>query len=113
VVIEAAGYSEAFEDAVKLTAVGGITVTVSLPHQGACAQVSPAVLTGEARTLMGSYLGSAVPSRDIPTYVQMWREGRLPIEQLVSSTIRLEEINEAMDALEQGRALRQVIVFDA
>ena len=72
VVIEAAGYAEAFEQAVKLTSVGGITVTVSLPHQNACAAISPAVLTGEARTLIGSYLGSAVPSRDIPTYVEMW-----------------------------------------
>ena len=61
---------------------------------------------------MGSYLGSAVPSRDIPTYVEMWREGRLPVEQLISHKIRLDEINSAMDALEQGRALRQVIVFD-
>jgi alcohol dehydrogenase len=112
VVIEAAGYAEAFEQAVKLTSVGGITVTVSLPHQTACAAIAPAVLTGEARTLIGSYLGSAVPSRDIPTYVKMWREGRLPIEQLVSAKIRLDEINAAMDALEQGRALRQVIVFD-
>ena len=112
VVIEAAGYAEAFELAVKLTSVGGITVTVSLPHQNSCAAISPAVLTGEARTLMGSYLGSAVPSRDIPTYVEMWRDGRLPVEQLMSPKIRLDEINSAMDALEQGRALRQVIVFD-
>jgi alcohol dehydrogenase len=112
VVIEAAGYADAFELAVKLTSVGGITVTVSLPHQSACAAISPAVLTGEARTLMGSYLGSAVPSRDIPTYVEMWREGRLPVEQLISAKIRLDDINAAMDALEQGRELRQVIVFD-
>ena len=112
VVIEAAGYADAFELAVKLTSVGGITVTVSLPHQSACAAISPAVLTGEARTLMGSYLGSAVPSSDIPTYVEMWREGRLPVEQLISAKIRLDDINAAMDALEQGRELRQVIVFD-
>jgi alcohol dehydrogenase len=42
----------------------------------------------------------------------MWREGRLPVEQLISAKIRLDDINAAMDALEQGRELRQVIVFD-
>jgi alcohol dehydrogenase len=61
---------------------------------------------------MGSYLGSAVPSRDIPAYVELWRQGKLPIEELISSRIKLEDINAAMDALEQGAALRQVILFD-
>ena len=53
-----------------------------------------------------------MPSRDIPRYAQMWREGRLPVEQLISSRIRLDEINDAMDQLADGKAIRQVIMFD-
>ncbi|NIZ91253.1 alcohol dehydrogenase catalytic domain-containing protein [Kineococcus rubinsiae] len=110
VVVEAAGNVRAFETAVQLTAPGGTTVTVGLPAPGARAQVAPLGLTAEARTIVGSYLGSAVPARDIPTYVRLWREGRLPVEQLVSATIGLEDLNEAMDTLADGLAVRQLVV---
>lgn len=111
VVIEAAGAARAFETAVALTAPGGTTVTVGLPAPDARASISPLVLTAEARTIVGSYLGSAVPSRDIPRYVELWRAGRLPLERLVSSRIRLDEIDEAMDRLAAGGELRQLITF--
>jgi alcohol dehydrogenase len=111
VVIEAAGNARAFETALAATAPGGRTVTVGLPAPDARASISPLLLTAEARTVVGSYLGSAVPSRDIPLFAQLWREGKLPVEKLISSRIRLDELNEAMDALAEGRALRQLIVF--
>ena len=112
VVIEAAGNARAFETAVQLTDIGGTTVTVGLPSPDARASVAPLGLTAEARTIVGSYLGSAVPQRDIPTYAQLWREGKLPVEALISSHIALEDINEAMDQLADGKAIRQVIIFD-
>jgi alcohol dehydrogenase len=111
VVIEAAGAARAFETALALTAPGGTTVTVGLPAPDARASVSPLVLTAQARTIVGSYLGSAVPSRDIPLFVDLWRSGRLPLERLVSSRIRLDELNEAMDRLAGGSELRQLISF--
>lgn len=109
VVIEAAGHPRALETAFAITSPGGRTVTVGLPHPDARASLSPAVMTGEARTIIGSYLGSAVPARDIPTYAQMWLSGSLPVEALISSHIRLDQINAGMDALQQGRAMRQII----
>jgi len=112
VVIEAAGHPRAFETAVLLTAPGGITVTVGLPAPDARSNISPMAITAEARTIVGSYLGSAVPSRDIPTFEQLWREGRLPVEELISSRIGIGEINEAMDFLSDGHGIRQVVVFD-
>ncbi|MCD0453434.1 alcohol dehydrogenase catalytic domain-containing protein [Actinocorallia sp. API 0066] len=112
IVVEAAGHPKAFETAVRITAPGGTTVTVGLPAPGATSAIEPLVLTAEARTIVGSYLGSAVPSRDIPIYARMWREGRLPVEELISSRIRLSEINEAMDTLADGLAIRQIITFD-
>lgn len=111
VVIEAAGAVRAFETALALTAPGGTTVTVGLPPADATANVSPLLLTAEARTIIGSYLGSAVPERDIPGYVDLWRAGRLPLERLVSSRIRLDDLPESMDRLAAGTELRQLITF--
>jgi alcohol dehydrogenase len=111
VVVEAAGNARAFEAAVAATAPGGRTVTVGLAHPDARAAISPLSLVAEARTVIGSYLGSAVPTRDIPVFAQWWREGRLPVEALVSSTIGLDDLNRAMDELAAGRAVRQVVQF--
>lgn len=111
VVIEAAGNARAFETAVALTDVGGTTVTVGLPAPTDTSTVAPLLITAEARTIIGSYLGSAVPARDIPMFAQMWREGRLPVESLISSTVALADINAAMDDLADGKAIRQIILF--
>jgi alcohol dehydrogenase len=113
VVIEAAGHPAALESAIGLTAPGGRTVTVGLPRPDARISVSPLGFVAEGRSLIGSYLGSSVPARDIPRFVEMWRSGRLPVESLVSSTITLDEINEGMDQLADGQAVRQIIEFDA
>jgi alcohol dehydrogenase len=111
VVIEAAGHPAALETAIALTAPGGRTVTVGLPRPDARITVSPLGFVAEGRSLIGSYLGSAVPSRDIPRFVELWRAGRLPVESLVSSTITLDDINAGMDELAEGRAVRQIIDF--
>ena len=112
VVIEAAGHPAALETAVGLTAPGGRTITVGLPRPDARISVSPLGFVAEGRSLIGSYLGSAVPARDIPRFVELWRSGRLPVEALVSSTITLDGINAAMDQLADGLAVRQVISFE-
>lgn len=110
-VIEAAGHPRALEDAIALTKPGGITVTVGLPAPGQSVTIDPLALTAEGRSIIGSYLGSAVPANDIPIYEDLWRSGQLPVESLVSDTIPLEEINRAMDTLDSGNALRQIITF--
>ncbi|MFE7566780.1 alcohol dehydrogenase catalytic domain-containing protein [Streptomyces sp. NPDC057539] len=112
VVIEAAGNARALETAVELTGPGGRTVTVGLPAPDARSSISPLGLVAQGRTIIGSYLGSAVPARDIPVFVERWRAGRLPMEELVSSRITLNDINEALDELASGRAVRQIITFD-
>jgi len=109
VVIEAAGHPAALEAAIGLTGPGGRTVTVGLPRPDARISVSPLGFVAEGRSLIGSYLGSAVPARDVPRFVALWRSGRLPVEALVSSTIGLDEINAGMDELADGKAVRQVI----
>lgn len=111
VVIEAAGNPRAFETAVLATSAGGTTVTVGLPAPTAMASISPLGLVAGSRSIVGSYQGSAVPERDIPRYVDLWRAGRLPVEKLISSRIALDDINSAMDELAEGRAIRQLIEF--
>ncbi|MCV7382982.1 alcohol dehydrogenase catalytic domain-containing protein [Mycolicibacter longobardus] len=111
VVIEAAGHPAALQTAIDVTAPGGRTITVGLPPPDARISLSPLALVAEGRSLIGSYLGSAVPARDIPRFVELWRSGRLPVERLVSSTVPLEQINEAMDQLADGTAVRQIITF--
>lgn len=111
-VIEAAGNARAFETAVAVTAPGGRTVTVGLPAPDARASVSPLGLVAEGRTIIGSYLGSAVPPRDIPVFIDRWRAGTLPVEDLISSRIGLDDINPALDELAEGRAVRQLVMFD-
>ena len=112
VVIEAVGHPRAVETAVDLTAAGGRTVCVGLPRPDARINLSPLGFVAEGRSLIGSYLGSAVPSREIPHFVGLWRAGRLPVESLVSSTITLDDINAGMDQLADGKAVRQIISFD-
>lgn len=111
VVIEAAGSPQGLETAIALTDVGGTTITVGLPAPNARISVSPTELVAEGRSLVGSYLGSSVPSRDIPRFIDLWRAGRLPVERLISSHLQLQDINTAMDRLAQGSALRQVITM--
>jgi alcohol dehydrogenase len=112
-VIEAAGSARAFETAVTITATGGRTVSVGLPPVDARAAISPLTLVAEAREIIGSYLGSSVPSRDIPRFERLWREGRLPLHELITARIELDDINHAMDELASGRAIRQLIEFPA
>ncbi|MGX1591785.1 alcohol dehydrogenase catalytic domain-containing protein [Glutamicibacter sp. NPDC055491] len=109
IVIEAAGHPRAFETALQATGVGGTLVTVGLPAPGAMSSIEPLGLTAGARTIIGSYMGSALPKKDIPYYEQLWRSGKLPVEKLVE-TRPLAEVNDALDALAEGRSVRQVLL---
>ena len=62
--------------------------------------------------MKGSYIGTAVPSRDVPRYIELYRRGRLPVDRLMTGRLRLDDINEGFDRLHAGEAVRQVIVFD-
>lgn len=110
-VVEAAGHPAALTTAWRITQAGGTTCTVGLPAPGQTIEVDPLMLTSQARTLIGSYLGSSVPEQDIPIYERLWREGKLHAEKLISSKIQLDQVNEAMDELAAGNVLRQIIMF--
>jgi alcohol dehydrogenase len=108
--VEAAGAVAAVETSVACTGPGGRAVIVGLTHPDARASVSPLALVAGGRSIIGSYLGSSVPARDIPRFVALWSAGKLPVERLVSGRIGLTDLNEAMDALANATALRQVVL---
>jgi alcohol dehydrogenase len=109
---EAAGNVGALESAYMATAPGGTTVAVGLPRSDATAAIPHSLLVRNECTLKGSFMGSAVPQRDIPRYIALWRAGRLPIERLVSGTIGLGGLNAALDALADGRAIRTMCAIE-
>ncbi|MDE0800411.1 MAG: zinc-dependent alcohol dehydrogenase family protein [Rhodospirillaceae bacterium] len=110
---EMAGSVSALELAWAITARGGETITAGLPHPDKRMSLSPVQLVAEERSLKGSYLGSCVPVRDIPTYIDLYKEGKLPVDLLMSDRIKLDDINAAFDRLATGETVRQVIVFDS
>ncbi|HQV91405.1 MAG TPA: zinc-binding dehydrogenase, partial [Phycicoccus sp.] len=79
---EAAGHPSALATAYAATGRGGTTVGIGLPHPTARFELPALSLVAEERRLVGSYMGSAVPRRDIPRYVELFREGRLPVDML-------------------------------
>ncbi len=104
------GAPQALDTAFRITRRGGTTVTAGLPPPSATMPLSPLTLVAEERTLKGSYIGSAVPSRDIPRYIALYRRGRLPIDRLMSGTLALADINTGFDRLHSGEAIRQVVI---
>lgn len=110
-VFEMAGSVRALEAAWKMTRRGGVTITAGLPPPDAALPVNVVSLVGEERTLKGSYIGTCVPSRDIPRYVALYRQGRLPVDRLMSGTIPLDDINAGFDRLHAGEVVRLVVTF--
>jgi len=109
---EMAGAVPALELAYRITRRGGTTVSAGLPNPAAMWPLQAVSMIAEERTIKGSYIGSCVPSRDVPRFVAMFRAGRLPVDQLLSETIGLDDINPALDRLARGESVRQVIVMD-
>jgi Zn-dependent alcohol dehydrogenase len=109
--IESVGHEQVLAQAYAATRRGGTTITVGLPHPSRQFSISAVSLVAEERTVKGSYLGSCVPTRDIPRFIALHQAGQLPVEKLLTQTIRLEDINEAFDKLAAGLAVRQVVVF--
>jgi len=105
---EMAGAARALELAYRITHRGGTTVSAGLSHPQQQFTLQHLGLVAEERTLRGSYLGSCVPSRDIPRYVHWYREGRLPVNRLLSERIGLRDLNAAFDRLAAGASVRQV-----
>jgi len=87
----------------------GLEVVVGLPPRGGTITV-PGFMPGE-RTITSSNMGSTKLSVEIPKLVALYQTGRLKLDELITARYPLEKINEAIEAVEKGQALRNVIMF--
>lgn len=110
VVIETVGKAVVLKAAYAAGRRGSRIVTVGLPNPSEMLDITAVSLVAEGKSLIGSYMGSAIPSRDIPRYITMWKNGRLPVEKLLTSINPLSDINSLLDKLANGEAIRQVVV---
>jgi alcohol dehydrogenase len=109
---EFAGVSAALDNAYKMTKRGGMTITAGLPRPEVTLGLNIVSLVAEERTLKGSYIGSCVPMRDIPRYIALYKQGKLPVERLMSDVIALSDINAGFDRLHDGHVVRLVVRMD-
>jgi Zn-dependent alcohol dehydrogenase len=108
---ESVGRPRILAQAYEATRRGGTTVSIGLPPPDEHVAIPGAGLVSDERTLRGSYMGSAVPRRDIPRFMGLHRAGLLPVDVLISRVIALEDLNDALDALARGEVVRQVVRF--
>jgi Zn-dependent alcohol dehydrogenase len=107
---EAAGVPAVLEAAFRSLRRGGACVAMGLPHPSKTVTLTALAFAGEGKSLLGSYMGGSDPQRDIPRYLEWWKQGRLPVEKLHTGSLPLSKINEAFEQLASGAAIRQVLL---
>jgi Zn-dependent alcohol dehydrogenase len=109
--IESVGSERVLAQAYAATRRGGTTVTVGLPSPDRMLSVPALSLVTEERTIKGSYMGSAVPSRDVPRFIALYRAGHLPVDRMLTHRLQLDEINTGFDRLARAETIRQVVLL--
>ena len=110
IAIETAGSGRALETAYDITRRGGTTVAAGMPGPEVNISLSHLSIAAEERVIKGSYMGSCVAQRDIPKYLDMFQTGKLPVDRLLSRKIKFEDLNEAMDRLDDAKTVREVLI---
>ncbi|WP_345532435.1 zinc-binding dehydrogenase [Viridibacterium curvum] len=107
--VEATGLSSTIELAFEsVRRGGGLCVFASHPAHGSRISIDPFELICGKR-LQGSWGGECKPDEDIPKFAELYRQGRLPLERLITKRYRLADINEALDDLEAQRVGRPLL----
>ena len=111
VAVDTTGHIPLIEEAYEVASPRGRTVLVGVPRVGEKARLYTLPLYF-GKTLRGSHGGQAEPATDIPRYVNLWRLGRLHLQEMITHTLPLGEINDAIALLRTGGAGRCVIRMD-
>ena len=106
------GNARAMEEAMDMIRPGGTTVIVGMPAVGEMSAFETQAIAGYSQRILGSKMGSTRLQVDVPPLIDLYRDGRLKLDELITRTYPLDEINEAIAAVKRGEALRNVIVFD-
>ena len=106
------GAAAIYETAPRYLAPGGRVVMVGMPPSGQNATYAPDILASLGQSLVGTKMGDTVLARDIPWLADLYLQGRLQLDELISGRWKLDQINEAIADTKSGNARRNVIVFD-
>ncbi len=110
-VFEAVGLTSLQEQCLDVVRPGGVVVYVGMSPMGSSTNLPGAIIARQEKTVTGSYYGSANTARDFPKYIDLYRQGLLDLERLISKRYSLEQINEAYADMLQGETARGIIVF--
>jgi NDMA-dependent alcohol dehydrogenase len=110
VALDTAGVPGVVAQAYGAVRRGGTVVAVGLPAEGLTADLPAADIPREEKIVTGSFYGSCDPQVDMPRVLDLYMDGQLPLDRLVTRTYPLEEINEAFAAMSSGEVARAVIV---
>ena len=107
---EMAGTTKALQMAYTSLRSGGVLTSAGLAAVESQFVIKPYEMVSREIRLEGSYMGSCIPARDIPMYLDFYRQGRLPVNRLRSGTLGLGEINLGFDRLADGAVIRQILI---
>ncbi|HPE24439.1 MAG TPA: alcohol dehydrogenase catalytic domain-containing protein [Albidovulum sp.] len=110
-VLVTVGAIPAYDSAARYLAPGGRLVAVGMPHSGAKSAWEPVILAATGQAITGSFMGDTVLARDIPWIVDLYHQGRLKLDELISGRWTLDQINEAIADTRTGAARRNVLIF--
>jgi len=105
------GSPAALAQSVSYVRRGGVIVAVGMPSAGATAPINVGDFVHNSYRLLGSKVGSARPAVDLPRLAELYRQGRLKLDELITRRYPLDQINAAIESMEHGEALRNVIIF--
>ena len=111
VVIDAVGRPETYQQAFYARDLAGTVVLVGVPNPQATLELPLIDVFGRGGALKSSWYGDCLPSRDFPMLIDLYLQGRLPLEKFVSETIPLDGVEGAFEKMHKGEVLRSVVVF--
>jgi Zn-dependent alcohol dehydrogenase len=105
------GSGTAIEQGLELMRPAGTLVMVGLPASGLKVEIEAVAVADKSQRILGSKMGATRISIDVPMLVELYQQGRLKLDELITTRYPLAEINQAIAAVKQGNAVRNVIVF--
>jgi S-(hydroxymethyl)mycothiol dehydrogenase len=111
VVVDAVGLPETYRQAFYGRDLAGTVVLVGVPRPEVALQLPLLDVFGRGGALKSSWYGDCLPSRDFPMLIELFLQGRFPLDKFVSETIGIADIEEAFEKMHRGDVLRSVVVF--
>ncbi len=111
VVVDAVGRPETLKQAFFARDLAGTAVLVGVPTPDMTFEVPMIEIFGRGGATKSSWYGDCLPTRDFPAYIDLYLQGRLPLDKFVSEEIGLDAVEEAFHRMERGEVLRAVVVL--